>query len=696
MKFINKKLVVLFTVFILTLTFLIGCSVEPEENPYKRSNEVLNVGLMIHLEGWDNEATNEDSFKAHAEAVRNFADWLEEYGLTGTFEARPEFVDACEKWGDNVLLELYERGHSIGVHADLAGTSEYSEDYYPRFVKLLTENKKDLEELTGIEVKHVSGICSELDWVSVAVEAGYEFTTGGVAYCAMSLPEENQPEEFVGCAGAGQCHDTFPVELEARMQPWRINSGEDWLESDTNGDLVYFASDGVLYSLAEENKGELPEGAMGVFEQDDIDDFFVRLEEGINLVKTDEYNTMYFAWSIGNAARVNSNDELYESWFGGLQEYLESGQVEWKTINDMYNEYLWWEENGFEDIESSLTSDDLEAESETLDSSTNDEDELVNDFVYEPDLEDGQNYVLFTLNVHDWVFPEMSVDAVNKTIDIHEKYEIPVDIYLNDPTLQYYLEYAPELIERLKTSEYVVVGYHYRPPHPAYSGFDTLGLMDMGAEDRYDNLLPYEEHRLNLETGGYYDDEDGGYQLLKDTVGYAPVAVGNLAGGLIGQTMDYIYAEKGAQLVVVHYDWTELGDKRNGVYVRPEQVPIKLYESNLAYMHDDSSPEELITEELAVYEEEHGDTGLFINLKMHENNYYTHGTPFLPIYWDDDGKNEPSDPPYDLSAGEDYVEIRSDDYIDSMWQLYEEAVSYVKDDPNLIAIDTLDVVEMLG
>ncbi len=685
MKSLNKKLVVLFTVLILTLTLLFGCSVEPEENPYIGSNEVLNLGLMIHIEGWSNEETNEDSFIAHAEAIRNFADILEEYGLTGTFEARPEFVKACEKWGDNVLLELYERGHSIGVHADLGGTSDFGENYYDRFVTLLIENKNEMEQLTGVDVRHVSGICSELDWVSAAVEAGYEFTTGGVAYCAMSLPEEDQPEEFIGCEGAGACHDTFPTELENRMQPWRISSGEDWLEPNSNGELVYFASDAVLYSLAEENLDDLPEGAMGVFEEDDVDDFFVRLGEGIGLVEVDEYNTMYFAWSIGNAARVNDNDELYETLFGGLQKYIHSGQVEWKTISQMYDEFLWWEENGFDNVD--------EISVNLVETESSEQDELTNDFVYNPGLEQGQNYVMFTLNVHDWVYPEKSVEAVNRTIDIHEKYEIPVDIYLNDPTLQYYLEYAPELVERLKTSEFVVVGYHYRAPHPAYSGFDNL--VDMTDEERYETLLPYEEHRLDLETGEYIGDEEGGYQLLKDTIGYAPVAVGNLAGGLTGVTMDRIYREKGAQLVVIHYDFTEMGDKRNGVYVRPEQVPIKLYESNLAYMHNDSSPEELITEGLAEYEEEYGNTGLFVNLKMHENNYYTYGTPFWPVYWADSGKGEALSAPYDLSAGEEQVELRPQNYVDSMWQLYEEAVSYVKDNPDLIAVDTLDVVGML-
>ena len=40
----------------------------------------------------------------------------------------------------------------------------------------------------------------------------------------------------------------------------------------------------------------------------------------------------------------------------------------------------------------------------------------------------GKHYAQFALNVHDWVFPEDSIDAVTRTIEIHEEYQIPVDI----------------------------------------------------------------------------------------------------------------------------------------------------------------------------------------------------------------------------------------------------------------------------
>ena len=66
---------------------------------------------MVHLEGWDEEVSNEEMFKHHADAARTLASIFEKHDAKVTFEARSEFVEGCNNWNDNVLLELYHRGH---------------------------------------------------------------------------------------------------------------------------------------------------------------------------------------------------------------------------------------------------------------------------------------------------------------------------------------------------------------------------------------------------------------------------------------------------------------------------------------------------------------------------------------------------------------------------------------------------------
>jgi hypothetical protein len=300
-------------------------------------------------------------------------------------------------------------------------------------------------------------------------------------------------------------------------------------------------------------------------------------------------------------------------------------------------------------------------------------------------------YVLFTLNVHDWVFPENSIDAVQKTIAIHEKYNVPIDIYLNDPTFQNFVENAPELIEELKTSDVVTVSYHFRAPYPCYSGFDNFGLSQISDKELYDTLLEYEKHSLDLETGEY-TTEEGGYQFVKDTIGYAPVTV-SLATSTKSclDTLEKIYSEKGAQGAVFSQGETDLGTEGNYLKARPQHVEMKWYEQNRAYMHDDITAESFITESLAEYT---GDAEqVFLNLKMHENNYYTQYTPFWPVYWTDNEKSQVLTPPYDITQSSD---LRAEDYTESMWEWYEEGVKYITEHPEqFTTVSTQDVYDLV-
>ncbi|MAG60888.1 hypothetical protein CL619_03825 [archaeon] len=309
----------------------------------------------------------------------------------------------------------------------------------------------------------------------------------------------------------------------------------------------------------------------------------------------------------------------------------------------------------------------------------------------------GRHFTQFTLNVHDWVFPERSIDSVTRTIEIHEEYQIPVDIYLNDQTFQVYLEQAPELIERLKTSEYVTINYHIRAPHPAYNGFDNYGLEEMSDQEIYQTILDIEEHRLDLETGLYLEDEAGGYQLIKDTLGYAPIALGFSATGRTAETMAQVYKEKGAKLYIVHGRDAILGETENGLYLRPEHVEIKWYEEVMRYIRDGETPGEVIQsfiDEGAYTEEE----GLFINMKMHENNYYTVGTSFAPAFWEDyENKQGPLDPPYLIDLPAEIIEMRDNSYTTGMWDWYETTVQYVAEhDDEYYAISNKDILEWLG
>ena len=308
----------------------------------------------------------------------------------------------------------------------------------------------------------------------------------------------------------------------------------------------------------------------------------------------------------------------------------------------------------------------------------------------------AKDYILFTLNYNDWTFPDKSIAALEKVVEIHEKYNVPIDIYISDPTFQNLMTMAPDVVEKLKTSTVVAVSYHIRPPMPAYKNFDFLGLEEMSDQERYETLLPYEEYKLDLETGEVVD-EPGGYQYLKEIIGYAPITVGIQGVGSIATTMKRIYAEKGATFMVKHTGDLDsnsattknfkLGEKEGSLFIRPEDIAFKWYEYVNMYGTDEKAAGKVIEDAILA---EGQDTSLFINIKMHENNFYSEGNAAM---WDVYGKDHK--PPFDLSAAYKHAFMK-DQEIEDIWTFYESSVAYVAHHPEqYTVINSFDLKEMI-
>jgi hypothetical protein len=293
---------------------------------------VLYYGIMVHLEGWD-DARNRGSFEKHAELVRRYAALFETYGARLTLESK-EFTDGCIAWGDNVLKEMEDRGHGIGVHADIGGGKDMD---CAGFAPQLSERKQTLESL-GVRVRHVSGIVSACDWVAAAADAGFQFTTGTVAYALLSLREDLRPEGFADCASPAACHQAYPFDLAGRMHPWRMHSGEDWILHDPGGRLVILPSGGGLVCAAEESASQ-GSYTKCEFNAADADALSAELEKVLALVEPGKFNMYYLSWSIGKEL----DDSLLEDFLSRMQSYVNTGRVQWKTLPEMYDLYVAWE-----------------------------------------------------------------------------------------------------------------------------------------------------------------------------------------------------------------------------------------------------------------------------------------------------------------------------------------------------------------
>lgn len=288
-------------------------------------------------------------------------------------------------------------------------------------------------------------------------------------------------------------------------------------------------------------------------------------------------------------------------------------------------------------------------------------------------------YTAFIINVHDWVYPEQSIATLNKIINISEEYQTPIDIHLDDQIVQIYKEQAPDLLERLKTSPYVAVSYHLRPPSPYFWDWDWLGLEEMDDETLYSTIKNYEEHKIDLATG-QSTDEPGGYELLKELMGYPSFVVsGAGTNRRVRAAADQVWLEKGAIFVVKHNETTGWGEKLDGLWLRPEDLEVKVYEKR-----GHVATEDMMADALAELPETRP---VFLNLKWHENNFYTWKPAWDIVY-------KSKEPPFDLSTAS--AEVKNEEEQAEEWMRFEGAIVYVKNHPEIFtAINARDLAGMI-
>ncbi len=284
----------------------------------------LYLGLTVHLEGWPLD--QQDVFEKYAANVRDYSKLARDYGLHFTWEAR-NLIAPSKTFGDNILLELQQAGDGVGVHADAGGNPKTTE--LGQLTAEIAGVKKDLEAL-GVKVRHVSGICSHLDWVTAAIDAGYEATNGVVDYCLKSLPLASQPPHVQACTNPSECHDVYPNDAQTRMHPWRMSDGGTWTTPDAEGELLLLHSGGEIKCIAEHASGEQSPTHCD-FDQADVDEIKAQIDDSIAMVDADKMNQLHFVWSMGKAV----DKDLLAQVFAYAKSKVDAGDVVWATVPEL-------------------------------------------------------------------------------------------------------------------------------------------------------------------------------------------------------------------------------------------------------------------------------------------------------------------------------------------------------------------------
>ncbi|MBI5963200.1 MAG: hypothetical protein HY863_06980 [Chloroflexi bacterium] len=317
-------------------------------------------------------------------------------------------------------------------------------------------------------------------------------------------------------------------------------------------------------------------------------------------------------------------------------------------------------------------------------------------------------YISFIINVHDWIHVDESAGILIKLVDLFERYNMRGDFYFTAEVTRRLAEEHPDVIERFKNSD-MTISYHIRPPHPLYSGFDSL-LQNLNDDELYQALLDYETHALNLETGDLDRSQPGGYAYVAQVFGRNPVVAAAPSNDQrIKDTAQRVYASLGAQMTILYH---EKGTKIeqpyeyvNGMLVRPSDFSVTRATSidgtdNFWWNFmskpnaDEYNPTEMLQSQLAEWETHNYGRAPFITSLIHENNYYRSGAEaWSSIYFtmEKGQKADPLAPPYDLNAP-DPSKLRPPEEQQAVFAAYEELAAYAA--AHLTVVTSEDIVEM--
>ena len=283
----------------------------------------LLIAISVHVEGWSQEARNQDMFGIHRDNLLGLAEEVAAGGGVLTFELSDVFMEAVAVWDDDILDQFVALGHSVAIHADAGGNGDPS---LTALTETLTQKRQTLADL-GIITEHVSGICSAGPWVEAALAAGFTSTTGGVAYCATSMdPELVAPQDqwVFECQSPADCHGAPPVSEDRRYHPFYVDSSTDWMVSEaTEGLLVITSESG--HSLACLERGSPGEGDKCIANELDLEVVSDTLEGYLAARVPERTTALVYSWSIGNLPELGFGAELAATF----AETVNTGEAIW-------------------------------------------------------------------------------------------------------------------------------------------------------------------------------------------------------------------------------------------------------------------------------------------------------------------------------------------------------------------------------
>lgn len=456
-----------------------------------------------------------DFLRIHIESIRRLDATIRRSGGVMTVQAQTPFTRLCAEQGNTVLSDLKAAGHEIALHFHEQAHLGPACDRLP--VSVWTAVMKE-----------------EIGWILKACPAAsVRYWSGGNNYPGILDAAADAGLDVMSDHKNPHIQRTFP-ELLA-IHPWRPAGGptEESIEAFARHDpaaRIVYLPDGIFADgdfRARKQEGDIAY----------LNSITGGLVMSLRAARKDRVNVFHMTVHPGEL-----RDADFAPWVEKVVDPLvKDGRAKWATFSRMADAYRAWEKaNPGVDPRPGAAAARPAASAPSAASSP-------------PAEAKKTGYITFAVNCHEHFRLEDSAATVLRLVGIFTRHGVRGDFYFTAPLAEAYAAKRPDVVKALRDSG-MGISYHVRPPHPACAGFGAplAGLEGAALE----NLLrDYELHRTDPVTGRLQRDRPGGYALVKQVFGTAPVCVSSQAADPgVKRMQNRIYRELGARMTLQYHE----------------------------------------------------------------------------------------------------------------------------------------------
>jgi hypothetical protein len=248
-------------------------------------------------------------------------------------EASKDFAAADAADTGIFLASVRDRGHGVGTHCNDVRAFDASADLQT----IIDTNKAAVDALVGADTNvSISGICTKLEWVQAAANAGFKIAGGAVGLCYLSMPIAERPARWTDARIRSDFfHDPVPFGFDNRISPIRMQDAHDFTPDDPGILTLSNGGIGELASLAEGRRS-----CPCILDATDLDVVYAAIER-VQMLKGPR-TVGRINVHVPTTLFVDANRALLDAFMLRLRAYAASNMIVFGTEKDVSDTFDYW------------------------------------------------------------------------------------------------------------------------------------------------------------------------------------------------------------------------------------------------------------------------------------------------------------------------------------------------------------------